>query len=165
MNRPASGPDVHLYGEALTRGEASGAVVFLEEPLSFWGGYDSERGVIVDKTHLSHGASLAGAILLMPRAKGSSSSSSVLAETIRRGTGPAGIVLRERDLIIAIGAIVAGDLYGMHVPVVVLGDADFATVSRSAQRVRIEAPDDAGRARVTVLSDPDSVEIPTDLLT
>jgi predicted aconitase with swiveling domain len=149
MNRPVS-----LHGDALTRGQARGAVVFLEEPLSFWGGYDSEHGVIIDKRHSAHGTSLAGAVLVMPRAKGSSSSSSVLAEAIRRGTGPVAIVLRERDLIIAIGAIVASDLYGLHVPVVVLAEADFATLSQSREPVHIDAPDDSAQACITLSSQP-----------
>ena len=63
--------------------------------------------------------------MLMERAKGSSSSSSVLAEAIRNGTGPAAIVMRERDLIVGLGCIVASELYGLHVPVVVVGDATW----------------------------------------
>jgi predicted aconitase with swiveling domain len=50
--------------------------------------------------------------------KGSSSGSSVLAEAIRLGTGPAGIVLLSRDAIVTVGAIVAAELYGKHCPVV-----------------------------------------------
>jgi hypothetical protein len=55
----------------------------------------------------------------MPAGRGSSSSSYVLAEAIRAGTAPAAIVLGEPDPIVALGAIVAAELYGVDVPVVV----------------------------------------------
>ena len=55
----------------------------------------------------------------MPAARGSSSSASILAEAVRAGTAPAGIVLGEPDLILAIGAAVAEELYGTQVPIVV----------------------------------------------
>lgn len=55
----------------------------------------------------------------MPSGRGSSSSSSVLAEAIRRGTAPAGILLERPDPILAVGAIVAEFLYGISMPLVV----------------------------------------------
>ena len=56
--------------------------------------------------------SCAGRILVMRAGRGSSSGSSVLAEAIRAGTAPAAIVLAERDAILAVGAMVAAELYG-----------------------------------------------------
>jgi len=54
----------------------------------------------------------------------------VLAEAIRAGTAPAAIVLRESDPIVALGAIVARELYGIEVPVV-LGRPDLGSGSRA----------------------------------
>ncbi|QCP50676.1 DUF126 domain-containing protein [Trinickia violacea] len=143
-------PSVIVHAEALAKGHAEGPKVVLSEPLSFWGGYDAASGLILEKTHPAFGRSLAGTIVVMPRAKGSSSSSSVLAEAIRNGTGPAGIVLRERDLIIAIGVIVAGELYGLSVPLVVVKDRDFDTVCHRGATIRIDAPHEQGPATVTL---------------
>jgi predicted aconitase with swiveling domain len=56
----------------------------------------------------------------MPTGRGSSSSSSVLAEAIRLATAPAAIVLREPDSVLVIGALVALELYGRTCPIVVL---------------------------------------------
>jgi predicted aconitase with swiveling domain len=120
----------------------------LEKPLSFWGGYDSNVGKIIDRTHPQVGETLAGKIMVMAHAKGSSSSSSVLAEAIRNGTGPAGIVLRERDLIISIGAIVAVELYNLAVPVVCLTPSAFDQVIASRGSIRIEAGEGINGARV-----------------
>jgi predicted aconitase with swiveling domain len=107
-------------GRTLVAGRASGLTLVLEEPLSFWGGIDPATGALIDTHHPQQGASVTGRILVMPSGRGSSSSSYVLAESIRAGTAPAAILLREADGIVALGAIVARELYGTPVPVVVL---------------------------------------------
>ena len=117
----------------LVAGAAEGRALVLDEPLSFWGGVNPATGDIVDPRHPQHGANVAGRILVMPSGRGSSSSSSVLAETIRAGTAPAAILLREADPILALGAIVARELFGTTIPVVVsaqvaLRTDDLATV-------------------------------------
>jgi predicted aconitase with swiveling domain len=104
---------------ALVPGRAAGDVVFLDEGLSFWGGFSTETGRIIERTHPQFGQSLAGKIVVMPHARGSSSSSSVLAEALRVGTGPAALVLGEPDQIIVIGVLVAALLYGEVCPVLV----------------------------------------------
>jgi predicted aconitase with swiveling domain len=109
-----------LPARTVESGNASGLPLRLAAPLSFWGGFDAARGLIVEQGHPDHGASLQGRVLLMERAKGSSSSSSVLAEAIRHGTGPCAMVMREADLIVALGAIVARELYGAVMPIVVV---------------------------------------------
>jgi uncharacterized protein len=139
-----------LRGEVLCHGQASGPMALLRDPLSFWGGYDSIQGMIVEQTHPCFGHGLAGKILVMPRAKGSSSSSSVLAEAIRNGTGPAGVILRERDLIIAIGVIVARELYGIEVPLVVVDDETFETLCAADRTIRMDASEDGKEARITL---------------
>ena len=62
--------------------------------------------------------------------RGSSSSSSVLAETIRNRVGPAAILLVSSDPILALGCLVAEELYGIHVPVVVLDEAGHGARAR-----------------------------------
>jgi hypothetical protein len=107
---------------ALVAGAARGEVVRLEEGLSFWGGYDPERGVIIDRSHPQLGESLVGKVVFMPHGRGSSSASSVLAEALRAGTGPAAIVLGEPDQILVVGSLVARLLYGVQCPIYV-GDS------------------------------------------
>lgn len=114
-------------GRTLVAGHATGTALVLDEPLSFWGGLDPATGALIDTHHPQLGANLAGRVVLMPSGRGSSSSSYVLAEAIRAGTAPAAIILREPDGIIALGAIVARELYGAAPPVVVLS-ADYDQV-------------------------------------
>lgn len=108
-----------MEGRLLVDGTASGPALVLDEPLSFWGGLDPATGEIIEANHPQRGAIVTGRILVMPSGRGSSSSATVLAESIRAGTGPAGIVLGEPDDIIVIGALVASELYGVSIPVVV----------------------------------------------
>ncbi|HJR59874.1 MAG TPA: DUF126 domain-containing protein [Vicinamibacterales bacterium] len=116
-------------------GEAEGLALVLAEPLSLWGGVDVESGRIIDRSHPDLGKTVSGTILVMPGGRGSSSSASVLAEALRRGTGPAGIVLAIADPILTIGALVARSLYGIRCPVVV-GSIDGI---RTGDRLRIRA--------------------------
>lgn len=103
----------------LVDGEAVGELFVLQRPLSFWGGFDHETGLITDRAHPQHGRSLAGRVVAMPHGRGSSSSSAVLAETLRLGAGPAAIVLGEPDQIVVTGVLVARMLYDIECPVVV----------------------------------------------
>ncbi len=116
----------------LVRGDAHGPVIVLSEPLSFWGGFDPETGAIIDQRHPQVGAVLSGAIVVMSAGRGSSSASSVIAEAIRLGTAPAAMVMRSADEIVALGAIVADEMYGTVMPVVVVPPALFAAASKAA---------------------------------
>ena len=106
----------------------TGRALLLTEPLSFWGGMDPASGELIDAHHPQRGANLAGRIVVMPAARGSSSSASVLAEAVRAGTAPAAILVGDSDLILAIGAAVAEELYGQSVPVVVLSSEELAAI-------------------------------------
>ena len=124
----------------LVPGQAEGQTFVLSEPLSFWGGLDSTTGRIIDQWHPQKDEVMTGRILVMTAARGSSSGSSVLAEAIRRKTGPAGIVLMTRDAIVTVGAMVAAELYNVHCPVVLVEETDWDAVV-SAGIVGISAAD------------------------
>lgn len=125
-----------MRGRPLAPGIALAPALVLREPLSLWGGMDPATGEIIDARHPQRGAILAGRVVVMPAARGSSSSSSVLAESVRAGCAPAGILLGEPDLILAVGAAVAEELYGIRVPIVVVPPAELAEVA-DGQRVAI----------------------------
>ena len=135
---------VERTGTFQLAGEAEGQALVFSQPLSFWGGIDAETGDIIDHSHPGLGQNVTGKILVMPSGRGSSSSSSVLAEAIRRGTAPAGILMERPDPILAVGAIVAEFLYGIRMPLVV---CDIAGIV-SGDRIAI-GPGDDGRAIVS----------------
>jgi len=102
---------------SLVGGTAVGDLLRLTEPLSLWGGLEPETGLIIDRNHPQLGQNVTGVIVAMPHGRGSSSSSSVLAEVLRLGTGPAGFVLESPDSILVIGSLVAKLLYGSVCPI------------------------------------------------
>jgi predicted aconitase with swiveling domain len=116
----------------LVHGRGRGRVLRLDEPLSFWGGLDPETGRIIDRRHPQAGEIVTERVLAMTAGRGSSSSSSVLAEAIRIGTAPAAIVMLEPDAIVALGALVAAELYGISIPVIVVPFDEFQTVREGA---------------------------------
>ena len=125
-----------LSGQSFAPGSADAPALVLAEPLSFWGGIDVETGRVIDRTHPDLGRSVAGLVLVMRGGRGSSSSSSVLAECLRRGTGPAAVL--------TVGAIVAHALYGLRCPIVVCSIAGFS----SGERIRVRAEKN-GTAEIT----------------
>ncbi len=133
-----------VFGRGLTvsPGSATGTPLLLAEPLSFWGGFDVHTGRISDPRHPDHGQLLAGRVVLMAKAKGSSSSSSVLAEAVRKGTAPAALVMAEPDLIIALAAMVADELYGVRLPIVTADTALRQLLAGVTVPVRVEADAD-----------------------
>jgi hypothetical protein len=117
-------------------GAAEGPALVLREPISFWGGLDAATGRIIDRAHPDAGATVTGTVLVMPGARGSSSSSSVLAELMRTGMGPAAIVLAVADPILPVGALVAASLYDRLCPIVVCSIEGITT--GDVIRVRVE---------------------------
>jgi predicted aconitase with swiveling domain len=111
--------------EVLNPGQCQGQALVLDEPLSFWGGFDPARGTIIDRQHPQCGACLAGKVLVLPGSRGSAGTPAGLAEAIRRGLGPVAVLLRAPDVNIAVGAMVAARLYGHEVPVLVVKSEDY----------------------------------------
>ncbi|MCA0003607.1 DUF126 domain-containing protein [Mesorhizobium sp. B2-2-4] len=135
MTAPVEPGVVQRSGTFQLAGSAEGRALVFSKPLSFWGGVDATTGDIMDHSHPGLGQNVAGKILIMPSGRGSSSSSSVLAEAIRRGTAPAGILLERPDPILAVGAIVAEFLYGISMPLVVCEIDGIVSGERIAIRV------------------------------
>jgi|DEB0MinimDraft_10_1074344.scaffolds.fasta_scaffold00943_2 predicted aconitase with swiveling domain len=127
-------------------GSCEGPVLVLDESLSFWGGFEYETGTIIDQAHPQVSADLAGNIVMMPVGRGSSSASSVLAEAIRRGTAPVALILLESDEIVALGAIIAEEMYGITMPILIVDRPTYNELT-SAKRLAI---DPEGRIETSV---------------
>ena len=123
-------------GRILHAGTATGPVLRLDEPVSFWGGVDPETGTIIDRAHPQVGASMAGAVVVMPGSRGSSGTPGVLGEALRRGTGPAALIITKADVNLIAGTIVAAALYDVHCPIVQVDD-DVLTSLASASTITV----------------------------
>lgn len=113
-----TGPASAVTGRTLVSAEGEGPLLRLTHPISLWGGVDPTSGRIVDPRHPQHGASLAGKVVLLPSAVGSSSSSAIMLELLREDRAPAGIVMGRADAILALGVVVGRELGYEPIPVV-----------------------------------------------
>ncbi len=112
----------------LVEGTGEGRALVLPEPLSLWGGLEPTTGEITDRRHPRSGEIVTGRALVLPRGRGSSSASSILLEAVRLGTAPAAIILAETDPILALGTVVAREMYETVPPVVVAPPDAYASI-------------------------------------
>ena len=122
-----------ISAHPLVSGTASGAVLKLAEPLSLWGGLEPTTGEITDRRHPQSGIIVTGRILIMPSGRGSSSASSILLEAVRLHTAPAAIITAEIDGILALGAVVARELYNAAPPLLVVNAGDYERLGDGQQ--------------------------------
>ncbi|WP_420445232.1 aconitase X swivel domain-containing protein [Candidatus Poriferisodalis sp.] len=133
---------MRIDGHSLHGGSASGEVAKLNDTISFWGGIDMS-GTIIDQAHPQAGTSIAGKIVALAGSRGSCATPAALCEMLRRGTGPAAILVTEPDINVVVGAMVAAELYAVDCPVVLIEPARFdnliagETVEVGANRARI----------------------------
>ncbi len=123
-----------LPARILVNGAATGPLLRIVEPLSFWGGVDPATARIVDVRHPQHGACLTGHIVALAALRGSSSSSAVMLELLKRGIAPAGLILGEVDAILLLGIFVAREMGYGTIPALALAPDRHASLPA---RVRI----------------------------
>jgi predicted aconitase with swiveling domain len=111
-------------GQPVAAGLARGEAVAADVPLSFWGGFDPETGIIIDRRHPLAGQLATGRVLVIPSGRGSCSGSGVLLEAIHNGTAPVAIVTSRLDPVIALGCILGDELYACHPPLLVISDRE-----------------------------------------
>jgi predicted aconitase with swiveling domain len=127
-----------MQGRPLVAGDAEGTLLASSEPLSFWGGYDQETGEIIDRRHPLSGQNAAGCVLALPLTRGSSTTTAVFLEAVRRGTAPAAIITDGTDTFLTLASIVADEMYQNPVPIVAVSGEDFAKLGK-ASRARVHA--------------------------
>lgn len=110
----------------LVKGSAHGSLLHSDEGLSFWGGTNASTGEIIDRHHPLSGEKLDGRILAIPSGRGSCSGSLALLELLVQGCGPSAIILERPDEILALGGLVAGTIFGVHIPLLVLNTHHFS---------------------------------------
>jgi cis-L-3-hydroxyproline dehydratase len=80
--------------------------------LSFWGGVDPITGIVIDASHPLFGICVTNTILCLPSGRGSCTASQVILELIRNRAAPRAIILRDVDGLVAVGALVAQEVFG-----------------------------------------------------
>ncbi len=96
-----------MKGRIIYKGKAEGEALTTAQPVSFYGGVDPDTGVVIEKGHELQGVSVNGKILVFPQGKGSTVGSYTLYRLKKNGVAPAGMINRECETIIAVGAIIS----------------------------------------------------------
>lgn len=118
-----------VTGRVLVAAEGQGPLLRLAAPISFWGGVDPLTGRITDPRHPDHGRCLAGSVLLVSSAVGSSSSSAIMLELLRNGVAPAAVLMGTADAILALGVVVGRELGYPAIPMVQVATASLDQVA------------------------------------
>ena len=126
-----------MKGRMISPGKAEGEAIVSKEPIGFYGGIDAKTGVVIEQGHELEGQSVTGKILVFPCGKGSTVGSYVIYGLAKNGVGPAAIVNRETETIVATGVILAG------IPCVDGIDIDEI---KTGDRLKIDA--DAGEVEI-----------------
>ncbi len=127
-----------MKGRKIFRGKAEGDVLVTSEDISFYGGCDSETGMIVEKGHELEGQSVSGKILVFPTGKGSTVGSYVLYSLSKAGKAPLAIINKSTDPIVAVGCIIS------EIPAV---DQIDIEILKTGQKVKV----DADKGVITIL--------------
>ncbi|MBI4676213.1 MAG: DUF126 domain-containing protein [Elusimicrobia bacterium] len=125
---------MNLKGRMIAKGSASGPVLRCDVPVGFFGHLDPETGVYREAGHPLDGLCVRGAVLVFPRAKGSTVGSYVLYALGKTGRAPAAMVLRECDTITAVGAIIGEIPAADQIDIGQLVDGAFVKVEGGSVR-------------------------------
>jgi len=117
-----------FQGTPYVQGKASGKLLASNIELSFWGGTSPQTGEIVDRHHTLSGQFLQDTILAIPGGRGSCSGSGVMLELLLNNKGPKAILFERREDILTLGVMIAEEMFGKAIPVVMLGPEDFRIV-------------------------------------
>jgi len=124
-----------MKGRMISPGKAEGEAIVSSEPIGFYGGIDAKTGVVIEKGHPLEGEKVTDKILVFPCGKGSTVGSYVIYGLQKNGVGPAAIVNKETETIVATGVILAGipcvdqiDISKIKTGDMLFVDADKATV-------------------------------------
>jgi len=98
---------MELKGRIISKGIAEGEALTTTQPISFYGGVDPETSEILEKGHDLQGKRIKGKILVFPTGKGSTVGSYTLYRLKKGGIAPAGIINRECETVVAVGAIIS----------------------------------------------------------
>jgi predicted aconitase with swiveling domain len=96
-----------LQGRKIYQGRAEGEALVTSMGISFYGGVDPERGVVVERGHELEGQTISGKILVFPTGKGSTVGSYTLYRLKKAGLAPAAIINANCETITAVGCIIA----------------------------------------------------------
>jgi len=107
MYRGSCERKMELKGRIISKGNAEGEALTTSQPISFYGGVDPDTSKIIEKGHELEGECVRDKILVFPNGKGSTVGSYTLYRMKKNGNAPAGIINKECETVVAVGAIIS----------------------------------------------------------
>ncbi len=132
---------IMLRGRKVIGGLAEGEAVVTKEPVSFLGGVNPDKGVVVERGHELEGQSITGKIFVFPHGKGSTAGPYIIYAMAKRKTAPVAIINVEAEPIIAVGAAMG------NIPLVDRLDKNPLEVIATGDHVKIDG--DQGIVEIT----------------
>ena len=133
---------MELKGRIIAKGKAQEKALVTSQPISFYGGVDPNTGEIIEKGHELQGKSVKGRILVFPNGKGSTVGSYTLYRMKKNGAAPAGIINKECETVVAVGAIISEipcvdkiDISQIKTGDLIRIDGDLVTIMQTNQLV------------------------------
>jgi predicted aconitase with swiveling domain len=121
-----------LKGRKVIGGVAEGEAVVTKEPVSFLGGVNPDKGMVVERGHELEGKSITGKIFVFPHGKGSTAGPYIIYAMAKRKTAPAAMINVEAEPIIAVGAAMG------NIPLVDRLDRNPLEAIATGDQVRID---------------------------
>lgn len=129
-----------LHGRSIFQGNAQGEALVTSQPISFFGGVDPEKGIVVERGHPLEGQCIAGKVLVFPTGKGSTVGSYTLYRLKMNGRAPLAILNAECETIIAVGCIIAEIPCVDQIPIQEIRSGSLVQIDGSVVIVIIEDP-------------------------
>jgi len=130
-----------LRGRRIIGGVAEGEAVVTRQPISFLGGVNPEKGMVVERGHELEGQKITGKIFIFPHGKGSTAGPYIIYAMAKRKTAPSGMINVEAEPIIAVVAAMG------NIPLVDRLDKNPLDAISTGDRVKIDG--DQGTVEVT----------------
>lgn len=112
--------------------EVEGEALVSKDPIHFVMDIGAHTGIGIGVGHDLHGKNVAGKVLVIPGAKGGVASSMAIAQLVKDGCGPKGLIYNKSNPIMVQGAILA------NIPIMEQFDKNPLEVIRSGDWVRMK---------------------------
>jgi hypothetical protein len=120
---------ITLQGRIIKKGGCTGEALVSAKAIGFLGGVDPETGVVLEAGHPLEGQSIAGRVLVIPNAKGSTVGSYVMYRLKKAGCAPVGLLCAESEPTVAVGAIISDIPMLDQVDIARINTGDVVTVA------------------------------------
>jgi len=127
-----------MKGRTISPGKAEGEAIVSTEPIGFYGGIDAKTGIVIEKGHPLEGKKVTDKILVFPCGKGSTVGSYVIYGLAKNKVGPAGIINKETETIVATGVILAGIPCVDHIDIDKIKNGDKVAIDADNASVEIK---------------------------